>query len=643
MTTTTTHERQIISIDLERESMVLHKERLQSILDKVPEGMKVGIVSVVGAFRMGKSFLLDLMLHYLHYMADKEGEGWTATTGTTNDARNVLEGSANLRDASGFSWRSGFERQTTGIWMWSEVFVRTSKRTGERIAMLLMDTQGMFDGEISQQLTTHIFGVSTLLSSYQIYNVSRQIQEDNMEHLALFAEYGKLAVGHGVEKAKRDRQAGVMAASGTASKVSKEEDIDVADDDNEDDPEAPFQRLDFLIRDWQNFDDEDDVDGCLKSMPSYLQSKLEEKEKMADSLRGTRAQIASSFRKLGCFLLPFPGKSVTKKTFDGNLNNVDEAFLRLSRVYFDRIFSGEGVFAKNINDRDLTAHELYKFAVQYVNLFAKPARWQREIKPDTDRWEDLPIKFSDALLAASAKQETDFTLDGYRVKLSGRNLGSRCKIDEDVDEKLHLVHVFPEAHTLLEATAYVCNLNAKEAGYKTYKKLMDRHCGADRPYVGVKDLEELHKKCKQDALHTFSGIATVGSLSEIQKHKLALVVDIDALYEDIKSANANKDPYKNIEFYLVPGAVGATAYVARVFSDVVCLEPVTDEFDFEWADVCTRSSSYFYYVYMAVFFFCVIIFCAKGHAAARYVKMIYGLVSASSAVTGAVGGKMKRE
>ena len=44
-----------------------------------------------------------------------------------------------------------------------EVFVRKNpKNSNEKVAILLMDTQGMFDGEISQQLTTHIFGVSTL-------------------------------------------------------------------------------------------------------------------------------------------------------------------------------------------------------------------------------------------------------------------------------------------------------------------------------------------------------------------------------------------------------------------------------------------------------------------------------------------------
>eukprot|EP01047_Picozoa_sp_COSAG01_P084039 COSAG01_NODE_17868_length_1118_cov_0.806673_1_plen_69_part_00 len=34
-----------------------------------------------------------------------------------------------------------------------------------------------------------IFGLSTLISSHQIYNVQNRIQEDNLQHLALFTEY----------------------------------------------------------------------------------------------------------------------------------------------------------------------------------------------------------------------------------------------------------------------------------------------------------------------------------------------------------------------------------------------------------------------------------------------------------------------
>jgi len=236
------------------------------------------------------------------------------------------------------------------------------------------------------------------------------------------------------------------------------------------------------------------------------------------------------------------------------------------------------------------------------------------------------LQISDAIHAACTQGKTEVVFGNLRVEILGRSRGARTNEKTGESERLRLVHVFPEAQTLLEATAYVCNLNAKEQGYKSYKAFMANKCAANMPYVGVQDLEILHQKAEHNALQVFSGIATVGSSLNIQKHKLALLADIKALYVEIQGANANKDPYKNIEFYLIPGSVAFVAYAARVVTDVTCFEPQTAEFDFEWADVCTRASNYFWHLYMAVFFFCGIMFFAKGHAAARYLKMIFGVL-----------------
>jgi len=82
----------------------------------------------------------------------------------------------------GFTWRGGSERDTTGILMWSEVFKATLE-DGEKVAIVLLDTQGTFDSESTVKDCATVFALSTLLSSIQIYNLKFNIQEDDLQHL----------------------------------------------------------------------------------------------------------------------------------------------------------------------------------------------------------------------------------------------------------------------------------------------------------------------------------------------------------------------------------------------------------------------------------------------------------------------------
>ncbi|KAA0186961.1 hypothetical protein HAZT_HAZT004024 [Hyalella azteca] len=99
------------------------------------------------------------------------------------------------------------ERVTTGISIWSEPFLFI-KSTGEKVAVILMDTQGTFDLETSAQhaalartfLVSHfwqestfIFALTLLASSVTVYNLMNQIQEDDLMNLQTFSSYCVLA------------------------------------------------------------------------------------------------------------------------------------------------------------------------------------------------------------------------------------------------------------------------------------------------------------------------------------------------------------------------------------------------------------------------------------------------------------------
>merc|ERR1719199_2050888 len=81
---------------------------------------------------------------------------------------------------------------TEGIWVWSEPFLRIID--GKRVALLLMDTQGAWDSSMTKEQSATIFGLTAVLSSKQIYNVSMQVQEDKVENLTYFMRFAQTAI-----------------------------------------------------------------------------------------------------------------------------------------------------------------------------------------------------------------------------------------------------------------------------------------------------------------------------------------------------------------------------------------------------------------------------------------------------------------
>lgn len=117
---------------------------------------------------LGKSFLLGFFLRYLRAQyVSKDVSNWL---GDPNES------------LKGFSWKGGSKSDTSGILIWSEVFLHDAKN-GDKIAIILMDTQGVFDNKSTVKDNTVIFALSTMVSSVQIYNVQNNIQEDDLQHL----------------------------------------------------------------------------------------------------------------------------------------------------------------------------------------------------------------------------------------------------------------------------------------------------------------------------------------------------------------------------------------------------------------------------------------------------------------------------
>lgn len=304
---------QLVEADEDEHSFSLQEEALERLLLREPvQDMSVVVVSVAGAFRKGKSFLLDFMLRYMY--SQKQGGGsWI--------------GGAD-EPLTGFTWRGGCERETTGILAWSEVFV-VDKPDGSQVAVLLMDTQGAFDSQSTIKDCATLFALSTMTSSVMVYNLSQNVQEDDLQHLQLFTEYGRLAMEEVYEK--------------------------------------PFQSLMFLIRDWSYpYEHPYGLEGGR----SFLEKRLQVKQNQHEELQNVRKHIHSCFSNISCFLLPHPGLRVaTNPHFDGRLRDIDSDFKAELVELVPLLLSPENLVEKEIGGQKVTCRDLLHYFKAYMKIY----------------------------------------------------------------------------------------------------------------------------------------------------------------------------------------------------------------------------------------------------------------------------------
>ncbi|XP_068420370.1 atlastin-2 isoform X3 [Eschrichtius robustus] len=294
---------QIVLAHEDDHNFELDEEALEQILlQEHIRDLNIVVVSVAGAFRKGKSFLLDFMLRYMY---NKDSQSWIG---------------GNNEPLTGFTWRGGCERETTGIQVWNEVFV-IDRPNGTKVAVLLMDTQGAFDSQSTIKDCATVFALSTMTSSVQVYNLSQNIQEDDLQHLQLFTEYGRLAMEEIYQK--------------------------------------PFQTLMFLIRDWSYpYEHSYGLEGGKQ----FLEKRLQVKQNQHEELQNVRKHIHNCFSNLGCFLLPHPGlKVATNPSFDGRLKDIDEEFKRELRNLVPLLLAPENLVEKEISGSKVTCRDLVEY------------------------------------------------------------------------------------------------------------------------------------------------------------------------------------------------------------------------------------------------------------------------------------------
>lgn len=326
----------------------------------------------------------------------------------------------------------------------------------------------------------------------------------------------------------------------------------------------PFQRLQFLVRDWQNFDEdnlpEDDsrkegghevfgspalekVDALRADMQKYLQEVL--RTRTQGDLASTREQIIRCFEQVDCFMLPHPGFSVTKKNYDGDLTKIDPFFRGMVNYYVRLLFDQE-LEAKIINNVAVTGQELLMYIQIYVNMFA-----------------------------------------------SEEGTG------------------FPKAMTVLDATAEGNNRIALERSLDHYKRGMDKIAGGNCSYVKEEDLAQQHVTICAQATKIFDEIATMGMPSNILRFREQLEAAVGDEFKRYQQTNSLRNPFKDVEFYILPMAVAATALVLSKLVDWTCSN-----------DFCEAVEDTFVNIYLFIFFAIIVLAWNHIQGAIKYVKSI---------------------
>ena len=124
-------------------------EEAKTFLSSIKE--RVGVISVAGKYRTGKSFLLNRVI-------------------------------INRRN-QGFGVGPTINPCTKGLWLWGDTL--QGEYQGEKLKVLLIDSEGIGAFDEDENHDSKIFLLALLLSSYFIYNSMGTIDENAINSLSL--------------------------------------------------------------------------------------------------------------------------------------------------------------------------------------------------------------------------------------------------------------------------------------------------------------------------------------------------------------------------------------------------------------------------------------------------------------------------
>lgn len=183
---------------------------------------------------------------------------------------------------------------TQGIDLWSKPYI-IKRRDGSKMCLILMDTQGLWDKKTLNSFNCILFGLSSVLSSYAIFNQKKNMNTEQLKQLANLAMMSKELVSDG-----RKRQ---------------------------------FQHLDIMLRDYENYSLKKDT---LETCEDKRRKRLNQL-KTSFAERGPFEHVESCFQAVDLMCLIDPGEDVRDLEYDGLISEIKPKFLQLLSQHIQQV------------------------------------------------------------------------------------------------------------------------------------------------------------------------------------------------------------------------------------------------------------------------------------------------------------------
>lgn len=253
------------------------------------------------------------------------------------------DGSSN---GSGLGIRGGEKPTTSGIDFWGEVFVIPDPQNPRnKMCVLLMDTQGLWDPNTSSRDNGRIFGLSCALSSYVIFNHMGVLQSTDLSQLAT----------------QTDFSSGLAKIQSNGKKA--------------------FQQLTLLFRDCKDIDKDDslrEIDEIVSEKSESLNTSAGYKDHMK--------KLRECFEDVNSVYICKPGDIDTQR-YDGDLRKVNDMFFILMGRFIEDIFMK--IRPRLIGGVNVTGKTFIHYASNFADAFRK-----KNVYPNPDMIMDAACDIS---------------------------------------------------------------------------------------------------------------------------------------------------------------------------------------------------------------------------------------------------------